>query len=290
MSLQYTIGIFRFNTMYPPRRRSLTRCLVSVLLTFFILAAVLLPDSLGLVASSRTETVTMRGKAQSLTVYDPAPDSPRRLFQVIVTSGDLGWVGLSVDIAEHLQKEGYRTIGFNARAYLSSFTGRDVSLRESDIPVDYRAILDWANTQGGGPTTFVMVGVSEGAGLAVIGMSEGSSSSFYKGIVALGVPGLTSLGFRWTDFTMWITKREPREPMADTRAYLPKIRVPFFMIHSTHDEYDSLAKAKEMYQLVPVPKRFVAIDAVNHRFSDKVPEVLAQIDKALQWFQNPAAE
>ncbi len=259
---------------------------VSVLVPLILIVSLLLSSQV-LAASSRTETIAIRGKDQSLTIYDPAAGSPQRPFQVIVTSGDLGWVGLSVDIAEHLQKAGYRTIGFNARAYLSSFTGKGISLNASDIPGDYRTLINWAISQKAGPAAFAIVGVSEGAGLAVIGMSEPSSNAFCKGIVALGLPGLTSLGFRWSDFTMWITKREPREPMAETRAYLPKLRNPLFMIHSTHDEYDSLSKAAEMYQLVPEPKRFVPIDAVNHRFSDKVPEVLGQIDQALQWFQNP---
>lgn len=290
MTFLHNIRIARLNTMRLSRRRLLTDVHAAVLIMSLTLAVALLSNEQCQAASSRTETIAMRGKVQSLLIYDPASDSPRRPFQVIVTSGDLGWVGLSVDIAEHLQKEGYRTIGFNARAYLSSFTGKDISLKGSDVPADYRTLLYWAISQKAGPAAFVMVGVSEGAGLAVVGMSEPPSSSPCKGIVALGLPGLTSLGWRWTDFPMWITKREPREPLADTRAYLPKLGIPLFMIHSTHDEYDSLANAKEMFQLVPRPKRLVVIDAINHRFSDKVPEVMTQIDTALEWFQNPAPE
>ncbi len=265
------------------------RSKITALAAIFLLA-VFLSSGIAAAASYRTVNLNLRGRNQSLAIYDPAPGLPRRPFQVIVTSGDVGWIGLPVDIAEGLQKNGYRTIGFNARAYLSSFTGRDSSLSEGDIPVDYRTLIGWVNSQGAGPADFVMIGLSEGAGLTVLGLSGPSPSQNCKGIIALGMPGRTTLGWRWIDFPMWITKKDPREPLADTRAFLPKLRIPVAMIHSTHDEWDSIDKANEMYSLLPGPKKFIAIDAINHRFSDRVPEVMDQIYRLLQWLQNPAVE
>jgi hypothetical protein len=241
-------------------------------------------------ASYRTEIVNIRGKSQSLAVYEPAPGSVGRAVQVIVTSGDVGWIGLPVDIAEHLQKAGYRTIGFNARAYLSSFTGKEMSLKENDIPGDYRTLVDWLISQRAGPLEFVMVGTSEGAGLSVVGMSQPASTRGCRGIIALGLPGRTSLGWRWTDFPMWITKKDPKEPQAETGAYLSRLRLPLVMIHSTHDEWDSIDKAREMYLLHAGPKKFIAIDAVNHRFSNKISEALNQIDDSLKWLQRSAGD
>ncbi len=241
---------------------------------------------LGLAASYTTANISIRGRAQSLAVYDPAAGSPRRPFQIIVTSGDLGWIGLSVDVAEHARSLGFRTIGFNARAYLSSFSSRSEHLDERDIPGDYQALIAWARSDPAYPKDVVLVGVSEGAGLSVLGLGQSREVKGCRGVIALGMPVTTSLGWHWTDFPMWITKKDPREPQAETRQFLPDLNVPLVMIHSSKDEWDSIDRARDLYGLYRGPKRFIAVDAANHRFSDKIPEVMDHLSQSLQWLQN----
>jgi pimeloyl-ACP methyl ester carboxylesterase len=228
--------------------------------------------------------VDVRGKTQSLAIYDPAPGRVHP-FAVLVTSGDLGWIGISVDIAEHLQKNGYRVAGFNARAYLSSFTGKSTALSPQDIPGDYANVISAAWRGPAAPPGVVLIGVSEGAGLAAVALGQGQCPKC-KGLIALGLPRNTSLGWRWTDFPMWITKRDPKEPMADTREFLLRLKMPLVMIHSTHDEYDPIEKIRALFQQAPEPKRFIEVDAINHRFSDKAAEVLEHIDQSLAWFES----
>jgi pimeloyl-ACP methyl ester carboxylesterase len=237
-------------------------------------------------AGYRTENLDIRSRSQTMYVYEPA--GIPRPFQVIVISGDLGWVGLSVDVAEHLRDTGYRVIGFNARAYLSSFTGKNIRLDASDIPGDFKTIMNWAAREPTRPASFVMVGVSAGAGLAVLGMGQKNGDLRCRGIIALGLPARTALGWRWTDFPMWITKRDPNETMVETKGYLAALSLPVAMIHSTHDEYDAIDHARALFAILPGPKEFLAIDAVNHRFSDKIPEVLAAVDKFLLWVEKTA--
>jgi len=251
-----------------------------------VLALACLAFSHGLAASYSTATISLRGKAQSLAVYDPPAGSPKRPFQIIVSSGDLGWVGLSADISEHFRNLGYRTIGFNTRAYLSSFTGRSEHLDEPDIPGDYQAVVAWARSDQAFPSEVVLIGVSEGAGLTVLGMGQSNPVKGCRGVIGLGMPVKTSLGWHWTDFPMWITKKDPREPQAETRQYLPDLNVPVVMIHSSRDEWDSIDRARDLFALCRGPKRFIAVDAVNHRFSDKIPEVMNHIEVSLQWFQS----
>ncbi len=241
----------------------------------------------GLGASYSTVAIRIRGRMQSLVVYDPPPGVPKRPFQVIVTSGDIGWVGLPVDLAEYSRKLGFRTIGFNARAYLSSFTGKNEHLEEREIPGDYQVLVDWARSDRAFPRDVVVIGVSEGAGLSVLGMTRQSPLKGCIGVIALGMPIRTSLGWHWTDFPMWITKKDPREPQAETRAYLHDLKVPLVMIHSTRDEWDPIESARALYSIHPGPKRFISVDAINHRFSDKVPEVMGHIERAFAWLQNP---
>jgi pimeloyl-ACP methyl ester carboxylesterase len=260
------------------------------LLLLIVLTTVFSTIDPGLAASYSTATITIRGKTQSLVVYDPPPGAPRRPFQVIVTSGDIGWLGLPVDLAEYSQKLGFRTIGFNARAYLSSFSGRNEHLVEREIPGDYQVLVDWARSNPAFPRDVVVIGVSEGAGLSVLGMMQQSLLKGCKGVIALGMPVRTSLGWHWTDFPMWITKKDPREPQAETRAYLHDLKVPLVMIHSTRDEWDPIESARALYNIHPGPKRFISVDAVNHRFSDRIPEVMGHIERSFEWLQNPVPE
>ena len=88
---------------------------------------------------ARTEPFSLRGVSQTLHLYG-APGGK----VAIVTSGDGGWVHLGPDVAEFLAGEGYRVVGFDAKAYLSFFTSRSGPLHVEDVPRDYGALLDYA--------------------------------------------------------------------------------------------------------------------------------------------------
>jgi hypothetical protein len=236
--------------------------------------------------AARTVTLNLRGKEQSIQVYDPVPGAPKRSFQVLVTSGDLGWLGISGDVPGHLQDQGYRAIGFNARTYVSSFTGSNgAHLDESQIPADYQAVMDCV-ADSKYPREFVSIGVSEGAGLAVLAMGQPKASAQCLGVIGLGLPIKTALGWRWTDFTSWISKREPNEPEVNSKDFLVRLKVPIVLVHSIHDEYDLIDNVRAVFNEAPEPKRFIPVDASNHRFSNKISEVMDIIDKSLAWIQS----
>ncbi len=234
--------------------------------------------------SASTVSIALRGKDQSIQVYEPSAGTPKRSVQVLVTSGDLGWLGISGDIPGHLQDRGYRVIGLNAQKYVSSSTGSGgAHLEDTWIPGDYQKIVQAASSGSQYPRDFVSVGVSEGAGLAVVAMGQADASPLCRGVIALGLPMKTALGWRWTDFTSWISKKEPNEPEVDTKDYLVKLKVPVVLVHSTHDEYDQIDKVKAIFESAPDPKRFYAVDASNHRFSNKIQDVLSLVDTSIEW-------
>ncbi len=41
-----------------------------------------------------------------------------------------------------------------------------------------------------------------------------------------------------------------------------------------------------IFDLAPDPKRFIAVDASNHRFSNKTPEVLSLLDTHIPWIES----
>ena len=88
----------------------------------------------------------------------------------IVASGDGGWVHLGPYVAEFLSSNGYFVVGFDSKAYLSSFTRNGTTLTTTDVPEDFAALLDYAAT--GASTRPVLIGVSEGAGLSVLAATQ----------------------------------------------------------------------------------------------------------------------
>lgn len=235
----------------------------------------------------RHMTVYLRRKPQALRVYEPPPGAPRRPFQILVTSGDVGWLQISESLPRHLQAEGYRVVGLNAQTYVASFTGdHGEHLEAGWIPRDYDTIMQAASVNAESPAAFVSIGVSEGAGLAVLAMGQPGASELCKGVMGLGMPVHTALGWRWTDFVSWITKAEPNEPLADTGDYMERLRVPLVVVHSLHDEYDAIANVRAIFATAPVPKRFFAVNAPNHRFSRHVDEVYGLVDTSLAWLDS----
>src|ERR671933_824047 len=100
----------------------------------------IMPMALMLVAgsASASESVPLqvRGKTVVLEYYPPA-QAARPKATVIIGSGDVGWVGLAVDVAEFLSREGYAVAGINVRGYLSTFTSGNSHVTVDQVPGDY---------------------------------------------------------------------------------------------------------------------------------------------------------
>src|SRR4030095_14884907 len=117
-----------------------------------------------LVLPARAQTIeplNLRGHVQSLHVYGVRGGPP-----VVLSSGDGGWIHLAPHVADVLAAHGYFVVGFDARAYLSSFTDGRSGLRPNDVGADYLALTRFAAQ--GSHARPILIGVSEGAGLSVL--------------------------------------------------------------------------------------------------------------------------
>jgi hypothetical protein len=236
----------------------------------------LLPNACS--AQPRTE-VNLRGKTQQLKLYG----SPSG-FPVILSSGDLGWAGLAVHVAELLSTRGYYVIGFNTRSYLASFTSKSGALKPEDVPRDYGVLIALARQNSSDKP--VLAGVSEGAGLSVLAATDPKVKESTRGVLALGLPDQNELGWKWRDFTIWITKKTPNEPGFRVEDIIDKVSpLPLAEIHSTHDEFLPLEKAEAMFSKAGEPKKMWVIESSNHRFSENRPELDRRILEALEWIK-----
>ncbi len=228
-------------------------------------------------AAETTANLSLRGKDQELHLYGSTGSRP-----VILSSGDLGWAGLAVHIAEFLARSGCFVVGLNSKAYLASFTTQSSTLAPEDVPKDYLTLIEFA--KGSSSLRPVLAGVSEGAGLSVLAATHPTVKSSVAGILALGLPEKNELGWRWQDFTIWITKKAPAEPGFLVSEIIEKISpLPLAEIHSTQDEFLPLEKAKALMARAGDPKRMWVIEASNHRFSNARDELDRRILEALEW-------
>jgi hypothetical protein len=226
-----------------------------------------------------TRTLDLRGHALAVHLYGPAGG-----YRVVVSSGDGGWIHLAPHVAETLATAGYSVIGVDTKAYLESFTSKNAVLSPDDVPRDYLAILRATANGAAWNKKPILVGVSEGAGLSVLAASDPRLKSEVAGIVGLGTPDVTELGWRWEDALTYVTHRSPSEPTFSTAGVVPKIApLPLAEIHSSHDEFVSLAEVERVLKGAAGPTRLWVVDASNHRFSSALPEFDRRLLEAMAW-------
>jgi fermentation-respiration switch protein FrsA (DUF1100 family) len=251
------------------RRRDVVLCCLTACLSI-----VHLPPR---VSAQTSETISIRGHQLPLRIYGTRGRPP-----VIVSSGDGGWIHLGPHVAEMLAARGYFVVGFDVRAYLSSFTSGSTTLRPEDEPSDYKVLADYAAR--GASQKPVLVGVSEGAGLSVMAATDPSTKASIAGVIALGLPDINELGWRWKDALIYVTHGVPKEPTFSTASLIARVSpVPLAAIHSTRDEFVPLAEVQRLFAAARDPKRLWVVPASDHRFSDNLVEFDRTLADALAW-------
>jgi len=224
-----------------------------------------------------TDTLRLRDHELIVHLYGTRGNAP-----VIVSSGDGGWVHLGPQVATLLASRGYFVVGFDVKAYLESFTSGSTTLRTQDVPGDYRALVAYAGR--GSTAKPLLVGVSEGAGLSVLAAADASTKALLGGVVALGLPDVNELGWRWKDALIYVTHGVPKEPTFNTRDVVAAVApLPLAAIHSTNDEFVPVSQARELLARAGHPSNLWVVTARDHRFSDNRLEFESRLTEAFTW-------
>ena len=226
------------------------------------------------------KTVTLRGKPQQLRLFGDSRHEP-----IIVSSGDGGWLHLAPHTAEVLASRGFYVVGFDARAYLRSFTDGGHTLRVDDVPADFASIVSIVSEESGRRP--ILVGVSEGAGLSVLAAASPLLKPRIRGVVGLGLGDRNELGWRWQDSIIYLTKAVPDEPTFSAAEVIAGVAPnPVALLRSTRDEYVAAAEADRLVDRALEPKRAWTVRAADHRFSDNLPELDARLLEAIEWVRS----
>lgn len=225
-------------------------------------------------AASERIDLPVRGKTIALSLYQPAVPPSQTKGTVFMGSGDVGWVGLAVSMAEFLRAEGYVVVGINARHYLSAFTAPNSHLTVADVPGDYAQIAAYLRGRQLLRPPVVVSGVSEGAALAVLGASSTANHAWIDGVITMGLPATAELAWRWTDFTNWITKKNSSEPSFASRDFVGAVSPrPLWMLQSMTDEYVTAEDYRDLEAAARPPRTLILIPASNHRFTDRIADL-----------------
>jgi type IV secretory pathway VirJ component len=223
----------------------------------------------------------LRTKTLTLTVY--RPEGPPK-GTILMGSGDAGWIGLAVNMSEPLVQDGFIVIGFNVREYLSSFTAGAAHISPDDARSDYREMSALLAAHGLLRRPVLLSGVSEGAALAVVAAGDPRNRTWIDGVVTMGLPARAELAWRWMDLTALIRRKDLDEPSFTPSDYVGAVSpIPLAMIQSTTDEYATDADRARLLTAAKPPREMVLIDAANHRFTDKLPELRTALRAAIQW-------
>jgi type IV secretory pathway VirJ component len=233
-------------------------------------------------SAQTTQTITIRGREQTLRIYGDRGGDP-----VVVASGDGGWVHLGPQVAGFLATKGFYVVGLDARAYLASFTSATGALRAEDVAADFRTLAALASQ--GRYKKPILVGVSEGAGLSVLAATDPQTKAAIDGVVGLGLPDLNELAWRWRDALIYVTHRVPHEPTFSAAAIADRVApLPLGAVHSTHDEFVSVADVQNVLQRAHDPKRLWVVSASDHRFSNNTAEFDRRLLEAIEWVKQNA--
>ena len=228
-------------------------------------------------------TVTVRGKALTVRFYGPRSGQP-----VVLASGDGGWIHLAPHVAQVLARSGYFVVGFDSKEYLSAFTSGSQALNPADEPGDVRTFI--ALAAGSGRARPILIGVSEGAGLAVLAAADPETKAAIVGVLALGLPDTNELGWRWKDALIYWTKGVPDEPTFSVADIIDRVApVPLAAIHSTADEFVPGPVITRLMARAQEPKRLWFVEASNHRFSGNEATFDLRLIEACHWIRSQAS-
>ena len=89
---------------------------------------------------------------------------------------------------------------------------------------------------------------------------------------------------------IYLTHTTPHEPTFSAAAIIARVSpVPVAAIHSTGDEFVSIAEVERVLDAARAPKRLWIVNAVDHRFSGNLPEFDRRLLEAIAWVRANSA-
>lgn len=212
-----------------------------------------------------------------------SPGTPLLLY----ATGDGGWRGKDRDLYLHITRWGYPVAGFSAPSYLSHLGYVTGTTTPGRLARDYERLIEFAKEALSLPagTRTILVGVSRGAGLAVVAASRPEVRSELAGVMAVALTKEEEYVRHYRVRRGSPSDTPKRELVTfDTYGSLGRLRsLPLAVIQSTRDNYLPAAAARELFGPDTQTRRFYPIEAENHSFKGAREALYSQMSNSLAW-------
>ncbi len=215
-----------------------------------------------------------------------APGTPLLLY----ATGDGGWRGKDLDTYRHLIRWGYPVVGFSAPAYLNHLGFVSGTTTPGRLARDYQRIIDIAKPVLGLPaeTRVILVGVSRGAGLAVVAAGRPEINAELAGVLAVALTKEEEYVRHYKVKRGKSPADMPRRELVEFETYesLDRLRsVPLVVIQSTHDNYLPADAARALFGPDTELRKLYAVQARDHSFSNARQALFEQMVQGLAWLK-----
>lgn len=235
-----------------------------------------------------TEDRDVAVRGQQLRVHFYRPQGTKSAIPAIYACGDGGWRGLAPRTAQQLAHIGFAVAGIDSKVYLREFSSLTTPLTTGQLARDYADVAvvlrSYAKVDSTAPV--YVYGWSLGAGFAIAVGADPETRSNWAGIISIGLPKqnqlVSGVGANHTNL-----KNEAHALLGFRSAeVLPRIApVPLVMIQSTSDTASPQKVGNALFASAGSPKKYVLINASNHRFSGAREEFYAALGDAVTWMK-----
>jgi hypothetical protein len=213
---------------------------------------------------------------------------------VLYATGDGGWRGKDVDTYRRMIAWGYPVAGFSAPSYLKHLGFVSGTTTPGRLARDYQRLIEFAKAYLRLPpeTRTILVGVSRGAGLAVVAAGRPEINAELAGVVAVALT-------KEEEYVRSYRVRRGKSPadmptreLVDFQTYehLGRLRaLPLVVIQSTGDSYLPADAARQLFGPDTALRRFFAVPSRDHSFSNARQALFDQMASALAWMSGRPA-
>ena len=232
-------------------------------------------------------TMTLYDQPLELHLARPAQLQPGMPLLFYAT-GDGGWRGKDMDTFHRMTRWGYPVAGFSAPSYLSHLGFVSGTTTPARLARDYQRLIEFAKQTLNLPasTRTVLVGVSRGAGLAVVAAGRPELNVELAGVLAVALTREEEYVRQYRVHPGRTPSDMPTRELVEfqTYEYLDRLRaLPLVVIQSTGDNYLPAASARKLFGPDTELRRLVAVQSKSHSFDGARDALYAQMADALTW-------
>lgn len=211
------------------------------------------------------------GVALSGWFFPANTNSPRAALAVLACHGNGGNISHRLDLYSALLETGVNVFAFDYRGYGHSQGRPD----EAGTYLDAQAAAAWLRQKGFAGTNLIVYGESLGGGIA----SELCLREPTGGLILQST--FTSIPDIGAELFPWLPVRWFGAIKYDTRAKLPRLRVPVLVMHSRRDDLIGFHHAEKNFTAANEPKLFIEIQGSHNDPLQERAQFIAGIEKFL---------